>query len=198
MTNSEERLIKVDRQGFVFEFHVTMASSADTEQLKQVHRFGRITGDWDITPRYAWARFTNNEYYDTWSNKLFDRSKTVLKATLNGTVVGLGVLGEADRGEGYDAIWERFPHLCELHQMYVVAGYQNSGIGTAMFRLLVEKAKAKGHDAMVINLLTGNAQALRFYQHMGAVFSATVRETKSTEPHQPPIEISCDLLITRL
>lgn len=188
----------IQRDGSDFLFQVSEATPDDLAQLTQVHRFGRITSDSDITPRYAWARFTNDEYYHTWAENLFDGTKRVLKAVLNDTVIGLAVLGQADRGDGYDEIWTKHPRLCELHQMYIVSGYQGSGLGKVLFRTITKAAVALDHDAMVINLLSNNTQARKFYEKMGAELVSTIRETKTGEPNQSSIEISCELMLLAL
>jgi GNAT superfamily N-acetyltransferase len=181
-----------------FLIQIDFATLDDVDEMKQVHRFGRINGDADITPHYAWARFANNDYYDKWAANLFSESKVVLKASVLGAVVGFAVAGEADCGEGYDDLSKECPKLCELHQLYVVQGYQRTGIGGHLYRELAAEMKERGFENMAINLLLGNAVASGFYSAMGAVTVCQVKETKTNEPGQDSIEIVCELMNQQL
>ena len=143
---------------------------------------------------YAWARFANNEYYDNWAANLFSETKVVLKASVLGAVVGFAVTGEADKGDGYDDLAKECPELCELHQLYVVQGYQRTGIGKLLYQELVEAMRQRGFENMAINMLQGNKVAAEFYSAMGAVLFCQIEETKTDEPGQDTIKIVCELM----
>ena len=174
------------------------ATSADIEELEQVHRFGRVTGDGNITPDYALARFTNPVYYEAWGENLLNGEKAVLKATCNGSIVGFAVGGGADEGEGYDELNDQYPNLGELHQIYIVSGFQRSGVGTALYSALMGDMRDMGYQSIAINMLTGNEPAKQFYEKMGAKKTHEITEIKTSEPVPEPIEITCDLMVQEL
>lgn len=178
-----------------FEVVIQSATEANLNELKQVHRFGRITGDAHVTPDYALARFTNPDYYKKWADNLFNSKTAVLKATSNSTIVGFAVGGGADEGDGYDELAETYSNLGELHQIYVVPGLQNSGTGTALYKTLMQDMHKMGYENVVINMLTGNETARQFYQRMGARKTHEFEEMKSDEPVSEPIKITCDLML---
>jgi ribosomal protein S18 acetylase RimI-like enzyme len=175
---------------------------SDIAEIKQVYRFGKIASDAEICREYALARFTNLKYYDDWAKTIESHSangsRIAIKASVMGRVVGFAVAGPADTGNGYNQVAEVYPRLGEIHQIYVVAGFQRSGIGRRLYQKLLEELKACGYENVVINLLTGNTAAADFYRLFGAKKIIEIEEEKTNEIPGQRMVIQCDLMVHAL
>jgi ribosomal protein S18 acetylase RimI-like enzyme len=63
-------------------------------------------------------------------------------------------------------VWYR-GRVALLDELYVAPAHRNKGIGSAILRLLRDRASAAGIDAIEINVDEGDVDAQRFYERHG-------------------------------
>jgi phosphinothricin acetyltransferase len=76
-----------------------------------------------------------------------------------GTVVGYASYGDWRAFDGYR-------HTVE-HSVYVAASARGRGIGEALMRVLIERARAAGKHVMVAGIEAGNATSIRLHEKLG-------------------------------
>lgn len=86
--------------------------------------------------------------------------RTFLVAECQNTIVGFAACG-LSRSEAYSEDGE-------VQALYVLQGFQGSGIGRRLFRRCGELLRQRGCAQMLVNCLAGNP-ALAFYEKMGGV-----------------------------
>ncbi|MGQ4511486.1 GNAT family N-acetyltransferase [Streptomyces sp. DW26H14] len=83
-----------------------------------------------------------------------------LVAERAGAVVGWGCYGPShDAGVPEGTV--------ELHTLYLLPEHVSSGVGRTLMGALLDRARAAGHPAMTLWVVTGNARARRFYVRAG-------------------------------
>lgn len=80
----------------------------------------------------------------------------------------------------------------EGHQFYIDAEHHGKGLGNSLFDCAIVSLGKMGCDRMLLNALSGNTDALSFYEHKGAVWGAKIVEhnTRNGIVYTVP----CDLL----
>ncbi|MEP6691416.1 MAG: GNAT family N-acetyltransferase [Gemmatimonadaceae bacterium] len=58
----------------------------------------------------------------------------------------------------------------ELYAIYLLPGEERRGLGRALVAVLARAVAAAGHRGMLVQVLSGNAPARRFYEALGARF----------------------------
>jgi ribosomal protein S18 acetylase RimI-like enzyme len=81
-------------------------------------------------------------------------------AWLDGTPVGL-----VNCVEGFSTFKSR--PLMNIHDLAVVSGHRGAGIGQALMQAAQAHAQARGCCKLTLEVLTGNARALRSYAQFG-------------------------------
>lgn len=71
-----------------------------------------------------------------------------------------------DKIIGYTGMWVLFGEA-QITNVAVMPQYQNAGIGRKMLTEAIKIAKAKGADAMTLEVRPSNASALHLYESMG-------------------------------
>jgi ribosomal protein S18 acetylase RimI-like enzyme len=79
-------------------------------------------------------------------------------AVAGSTVVGFCIYGPSRN--------EAFGDAGEIFALYVLKGFQGTGVGRALFSAGAAALLASGRRGMIVNCLAGNP-ALAFYRHMG-------------------------------
>jgi len=79
-------------------------------------------------------------------------------ATVGGVVIGFCRYG-ACRNDTY-------PDDGEIYAIYVLKGYNGTGVGRALLSAAIDELRQRGCRAMVLNCLQGNPSR-SFYEHMG-------------------------------
>lgn len=74
------------------------------------------------------------------------------------------VLGYASFGDW--RAWDGYRHTVE-HSVYVRADQRGKGIGEALMRVLIEKARASGKHVMVAGIEARNAGSIRLHEKLG-------------------------------
>ncbi|MCI1966931.1 MAG: GNAT family N-acetyltransferase [Oscillospiraceae bacterium] len=96
------------------------------------------------------------------------KDDSFLVAVVGQTVVGFCRFGSS-RNQAYR-------DSGEINAIYVLRGYQGTGIGRALFSAGARKLLSQGYSSMIVNCLQGNS-ALLFYRHLGGTVVAQ-REDK--------------------
>jgi phosphinothricin acetyltransferase len=92
----------------------------------------------------------------------------VLVAVDHGEVVGFASFGDFRMWPGYRFTVE--------HTVHVRAGMRGQGVGTALMRLLVERAARLGKHVMIAGVDADNAGSLVFHERLGFTRVAHFRE----------------------
>jgi phosphinothricin acetyltransferase len=83
----------------------------------------------------------------------------VLVAERDGTVVGWGSLNQFNPRKAYDFVVD--------FSVYVEREWRGKGVGSALLRALIARAKALGFHKMVLSAFPWNAAGLALYQRYG-------------------------------
>lgn len=99
---------------------------------------------------------------------LRERADTVRKAILQGELFWVAEADGAIAGFCMygDTRNEAYRPAGEIYALYVLEGFQGTGLGRALFTAGARALAAAGHTRLLVNCLRGNP-ALVFYQHMG-------------------------------
>lgn len=87
-----------------------------------------------------------------------ERGGHYLVAVDGDTVVGFCMFGAFGEPE--------YPGAGEVYALYILTGFQGTGIGKRLFMEACETMKAEGYASVIVNCLDGNA-AFGFYRRMG-------------------------------
>lgn len=83
----------------------------------------------------------------------------VLVAELDGTVVGWGSLNQFNPRRAYDFVAD--------FSVYVERAWRGKGVGGALLRALIERAKQLGYHKLVLSAFPWNAAGMALYQRHG-------------------------------
>lgn len=101
-----------------------------------------------------------------------EKNDNYIVAVLGNTVIGFCSYGRS-RNEDY-------ADYGEIYAIYILSGYQNTGIGKAIFLSGTKELKAQGYGKMIINCIQGN-RSIEFYKCMGGeIISQRYDFTKDT------------------
>ena len=82
-------------------------------------------------------------------------------ATENESIIGFVKLGPV----AFPGDWP--PDAIELHQLYVLGGWQGEGVGPVLMDWALKHARAQGRSEMILSVYVDNARARRFYERYG-------------------------------
>lgn len=90
-------------------------------------------------------------------------------AAMYSAPVGSLLLCRSEKGvyTGMVAIRQKGEGICEMKRLYVLPEFQGYGVGKKLSQLIIEKAKALGYKAMVLDTLERLQPALKLYTHLG-------------------------------
>lgn len=84
-----------------------------------------------------------------------------------------GVLGYASFGDW--RAWDGYRHTVE-HSVYVRADRRGNGVGEALMRALIERARAIGKHVMVAGIEARNAGSIRLHEKLGFEHAGHLKE----------------------
>lgn len=93
-----------------------------------------------------------------------------------------GVVGTVTFGKGREDA-----SLAEIQSIYVLPDFWAKGQGSALFRAVVERAKAQGYPGLYVWTLEGNLRAKAFYEHMGMTATGETREFEIAGAYLPEV-----------
>ena len=99
-------------------------------------------------------------------------------ADLDGKVVGTVTFGKGREDAS----------LAEIQSIYVLPDFWDKGKGSALFRAVVERAKAQGYPGLYVWTLEGNLRAKAFYEHMGMTATGETREFEIAGSYLPEVQ----------
>ena len=82
-------------------------------------------------------------------------------ATEDGAIVGFVKLGPV----AFPGEWPA--DAIELHQLYVLGGWQGEGVGPALMDWAIAHARAQARSEMILSVYVDNHRARRFYERYG-------------------------------
>jgi ribosomal protein S18 acetylase RimI-like enzyme len=89
---------------------------------------------------------------------------------------------------------ETEPRTGELHSMYMLESAAGHGVGGALARAGMSALRAEGFDRAVLWVLATNAEARRFYEHLGWSEDGTRHTfTLRADVHAPAVRYRIDL-----
>jgi GNAT superfamily N-acetyltransferase len=113
--------------------------------------------------------FPNDAIREVWAEALADPEVEVYVAELDGAAVGA-----VSVGKGF------------LSTLYVLPGYQGSGVGSALHDLALERLRALGFRQAKLWTLRENGSGRRFYERRGWVLTDETRVV----PYPPnPVDV---------
>lgn len=134
--------------------HIRDATPHDIEGITAIynHAVAHTTAIWNETQ-------VDGENRLTWLTQRQQTGFPVLVAEDAG-----GVTGYASFGPWRD--WEGYRHTVE-HSVYVRHDRQRGGIGKALMRALIARARATGKHVMVAGIEAGNAGSIHLHETLG-------------------------------
>jgi L-amino acid N-acyltransferase YncA len=110
----------------------------------------------DLANRAAWLRAQQEKKYP------------VLVAEIGGTVVGYASYG----------LWREYSGFRNTldDSIYLVAGHQGRGIGSALLGALIAHGRAAGFHVMIADIESGNLASIALHQKFGFATAGVVRE----------------------
>jgi phosphinothricin acetyltransferase len=144
--------------------HIRDAHEADLDGILQIynHAVLHTTAIWnekavDLANRQAWLSQRNAQGYP------------VLVAVDDaGTVLGYASFCEW-------RAWDGYRHTVE-HSVYVQPDHVNAGIGKALMRELIARARTLGKHVMVAGIESENRASIHMHQQLGFVHVGQLRE----------------------
>ncbi len=142
---------------------VRSAERADLPAILDIynHAVEHTTASYDLEPQTLAAR-------TAWFETRQAQGWPVLVAVRAGLVVGWSSYGTFRDKPGYR-------HSVE-HSVYVAPGVQGGGLGTALMRPLIARARQDGHHVMLGAVDAENAGSLRFHERLGFERAAHFRQ----------------------
>jgi ribosomal protein S18 acetylase RimI-like enzyme len=94
-------------------------------------------------------------------SQIGDPNFTIRLATEDGAIVGFVKLGPI----AFPGDWPA--NAIELHQLYVLGGWQGEGVAPTLMDWAIAHARAQRRSEMILSVYVDNARARRFYQRYG-------------------------------
>lgn len=140
------------------------ANSDDVEGIRDIYNdaVANTTAIWnevtvDAANRAAWLAERQAKGYPV-----------LVAVDEGGTVLGYASFGDWRAFDGYR-------HTVE-HSVYVRRDRRGGGIGTALMRSLIERARALGKHVMVAGIEAGNTGSIRLHEALGFEKTGRMRE----------------------
>ena len=130
------------------------AVEADLQRITKIYNEVLATS----TAIFSDRPVTVEERVDWWKSRL-KQGYPVLVATNDGTVVGFATFGDFRSWPGYRFTVEGTIHIDSL--------VRRQGVGVALLRVLVERAKTAGKHMMIAGVDSVNLASLRFLEGFG-------------------------------
>lgn len=152
---------------------LSQAEVADRERLFQLHKKARYENDVLIVGDYADALAHSGYYEKTWYHEFPSQDDEVVKAEVDGTLVGFARFGAphlVDRADEYpvDKLGPFRSEMGELHQIYLDNKFHGFGIGSKLYTTSLDGLAKHGYKHMFISTYEKNYRARGFYERMGA------------------------------
>lgn len=114
---------------------------------------------------------------------LSDPARIVLKAVVDGNIVGYAML--VTRAPADPAVAESvgIRELVEISKMYVLPGHHGTGVSTALMTAALDWTRAQGYRGVWLGVNQENARARRFYAKHGFAEVGTRKFTVGNQVH---------------
>lgn len=99
---------------------------------------------------------------------------------------------EEEKIIGYVVLDYRGPQVCWIDELFVIAEERNKGYGTAMVNQVKERILEEGYEALSIDVVPRNTDAIRLYQRLG--FDALSILTLRQDLKESRRDKECDVL----
>ena len=137
-------------------------SEAGTEDLPRLEAIaadafttGRFRLDWRLPPELGDRR------YASWVRTSLDSpTQTVLKAELDGTLIGFFIVERREDGVTY---W---------HLTAIAPEFQGRGLGLSLWQTMLDRARVSGSHAVETTISGHNSAALSLYSRLGFRFTS--------------------------
>jgi phosphinothricin acetyltransferase len=133
---------------------VTDAVEADLQRIAEIYNEVIMTS----TAIFSDVPVTLEERFDWWKRRA-RQGHPVLVAKDEGVVTGFGTCGDFRPWPGY-----RFTVEGTIH---IDASARRQGVGAALLKVLIERAKAAGKHVMIAGVDSANMASLRFLEGSG-------------------------------
>ncbi|MEX2144716.1 MAG: GNAT family N-acetyltransferase, partial [Anaerolineales bacterium] len=141
------------------------AGAADAEAIARVHVHSWQTTYKGLVPDLFLADLSVERRTMQWREALAQQQTNYLFVAETETEGTVGFVASGPEREG------RRGYSGEIYAIYLLEQSQGQGIGRMLFETAMLDLKKRGHDSMLIWVLSGNP-ASGFYERMGGVFIA--------------------------
>jgi len=94
-----------------------------------------------------------------WFNELIDNGFPVVVVETNGLITGWGSLSKFQERSGY--------RFCVENSIYIHQNHLHHGIGTAIMRELISRAKSDGYKTIIAKIGYEQKQSIEFHEKFG-------------------------------
>lgn len=160
-------------------------------RVPSLEEIGKVSEQITLSYTSAYKGLMDDSYLssltdDHWSSILHDsicKGDTCIIAEYNGMIVGSTVFGSIDTEDGLCAEW---------HAFYLLPQYTGCGFGHLFYQKIEEEMIKQGCTACILEVLSSNERAIRFYLSHGFNKSDTftVQENGMT--------LRCDKMVKNL
>ncbi|MEV0467194.1 GNAT family N-acetyltransferase [Nocardia tengchongensis] len=120
---------------------------------------------------------------DRFREYLADTDRIVLKAVLDGAIVGYALLNAMPPADPTVAALITQHPVAELSKMYVLPGQHGNGVSAALMRATLDTARTGGDSAVWLGVNQENVRAQRFYGKHGFTVAGTKTFTVGSQLH---------------
>jgi phosphinothricin acetyltransferase len=94
-----------------------------------------------------------------WFNEVIDNGFPVVVVETNGLITGWGSLSKFQERSGY--------RFCVENSIYVHQNHLRDGIGSAIMKELISRAKSNGYKAIIAKICSEQKQSIEFHEKFG-------------------------------
>jgi phosphinothricin acetyltransferase len=142
---------------------ITDAVEADLQRITRIYNDVLVTS----TAIFNEVPVTVEERIDWWKERV-QQGYPVLVATNEGSVIGFATFGDFRPWPGY-----RFTVEGTIH---IDSSARRQGVGTALLKVMIERARAMGKHVMVAGVESTNLASLQFLEGFGFERAGHLRE----------------------
>ena len=144
------------------------ATVADARAIAEIHVAAWRTAYRGLMPDDFLAALSVDEHTAKWSSGLSRPSPSQLAlAEIDGALAAFCIYGPTRD--------EQPPEVAEIYALNVHPERWGRGAGRALCEHAFGEAAARGHTSMTLWVMSGNARARRFYEHLGYAADGATR-----------------------
>ena len=138
----------------IMKYQIRAASPEDLSAIMEILNYEILntSSNYDETPKTL-------QEMEIWFEDKIKNNYPVLVAVQDGKVAAYATYGRFRNKYGY--------RFSAEHSVYVAKAHRASGIGTELFKVLIQKAKEQNYHSLIAGIDASNKGSIRFHEKFG-------------------------------